>query len=115
MKSVGEAMAIGRTFKESFQKCLRSLEVGRPGIGGDGKPWRIGAEMVSDRAIFPRDLINRKLSVPNCDRVYFLRHAFRAGYSVDDVFQLSKIDRWFLIQIEELVKVEEELAATRKN
>ena len=115
MKSVGEAMAIGRTFKESFQKCLRSLEVGRPGIGGDGKPWRIGAEMVSDRAIFPRDLINRKLSVPNCDRVYFLRHAFRAGYSVDDVFQLTKIDRWFLIQIEELVKVEEELAATRQN
>jgi len=113
MKSVGEAMAIGRTFKESFQKCLRSLEIGRSGLGGDGKPWRIGAEMIDDRAIFPRDLINRKLTVPNAERVFFLRHAFRAGYSVDDVFQLTKIDRWFLIQIEELVKVEEELAAQK--
>jgi carbamoylphosphate synthase large subunit len=44
MKSVGEAMAIGRTFKESLQKCLRSLEIGRSGLGGDGKPWRIGTE-----------------------------------------------------------------------
>src|SRR5215203_4081283 len=113
MKSVGEAMAIGRTFKESFQKCLRSLEIGRSGLGGDGKPWRIGAEMIDDRAIFPRDLINRRLTVPNADRVFFLRHAFRAGYSVDEVFQLTKIDRWFLIQIEELVKFEEELARAK--
>ena len=45
MKSVGEAMAIGRTFKESLQKCLRSLEIGRSGLGGDGKPWRIGTEV----------------------------------------------------------------------
>ncbi len=113
MKSVGEAMAIGRTFKESFQKCLRSLEIGRSGLGGDGKPWRIGAEMVDDRAIFPRDLIHRRLGVPNADRVFFLRHAFRAGFTLDEVYQLTKIDRWFLIQIQELVDVEEELAATR--
>ena len=50
MKSVGEAMAIGRTFKESLQKCLRSLEIGRSGLGGDGKPWRIGTEVYGDRA-----------------------------------------------------------------
>ena len=49
MKSVGEAMAIGRTFKESLQKCLRSLEIGRTGLGGDGKPWRIGTEVYGDR------------------------------------------------------------------
>src|SRR5204862_792164 len=54
MKSVGEAMAIGRTFKESLQKCLRSLEIGRSGLGGDGKPWRIGSETYGDRDILPR-------------------------------------------------------------
>ena len=113
MKSVGEAMAIGRTFKESFQKCLRSLEIGRSGLGGDGKPWRIGAEMFGDREIFPKELINRKLSVPNAERVFFLRHAFRAGYTVEDVFQLTKIDRWFLVQVNELVDVEEQLAASK--
>src|SRR5437773_11426176 len=52
MKSVGEAMAIGRTFKESLQKCLRSLEIGRSGLGGDGKPWRVGTEVHGDRDIF---------------------------------------------------------------
>ena len=54
MKSVGEAMAIGRTFKESLQKCLRSLEIGRSGLGGDGKPWRIGTEVYGDRDILPK-------------------------------------------------------------
>jgi hypothetical protein len=57
MKSVGEAMAIGRTFKESLQKCLRSLEIGRSGLGGDGKPWRIGTEVYGDRDILPPDVI----------------------------------------------------------
>jgi carbamoyl-phosphate synthase large subunit len=64
MKSVGEAMTIGRIFKESLQKCLRSLEIGRSGLGGDGKPWRIGTEVHGDRDILPRDVISRKLSVP---------------------------------------------------
>jgi carbamoyl-phosphate synthase large subunit len=112
MKSVGEAMAIGRTFKESLQKCLRSLEIGRHGLGGDGKPWRLGSEVYEDRAVLPRDLINRKLTVPNAERIFFLRHAFRAGFTVEEVFQLTKIDRWFLVQIREIVEVEEELAAT---
>ena len=57
MKCVGEAMAIGRTFKESLQKCLRSLEIGRSGLGGDGKPWRIGTEVYGDRDILPLDVI----------------------------------------------------------
>jgi carbamoyl-phosphate synthase large subunit len=112
MKSVGEAMAIGRTFKESLQKCLRSLEIGRNGLGGDGKPWRIGTEVYGDRDILPRDVISRKLSVPNAERIFFIRHALRAGFTVEEIFNLTKIDRWFLVQIKEIVDFEEELALT---
>src|SRR5215204_5051495 len=110
MKSVGEAMAIGRTFKESLQKCLRSLEIGRSGLGGDGKPWRIGTEVYGDRDILPRDVISRKLSVPNAERIFFIRHALRAGFTIEEIFNLTKIDRWFLVQIKEIVDFEEELA-----
>jgi carbamoyl-phosphate synthase large subunit len=113
MKSVGEAMAIGRTFKESFQKALRSLEIGRYGIGGDGKPWRFGDQSYGDRDSLPKDLISRKLSSPNADRVFFIRHALRAGMDVEEIFQLTKIDRWFLVQIKELVDFESELAAVK--
>lgn len=112
MKSVGEAMAIGRTFKESLQKCLRSLEIGRSGLGGDGKPWRIGTEVYADRAILPNDLIARRLSVPNAERIFFIRHALRAGFALEEIYQLTKIDRWFLTQIAEIVTFEDELAAT---
>ncbi len=113
MKSVGEAMAIGRTFKESLQKCLRSLENGRSGLGGDGKPWRIGTEIYGDRDILPRDVISRKLSVPNAERIFFIRHALRAGFTIEEIFGLTKIDRWFLVQIKEIVDFEEELAAAK--
>ena len=112
MKSVGEAMAIGRTFKESLQKALRSLEIGRSGLGGDGKHWRIGTTIYQDREILPRELIRQKLSVPNAERIFFIRHALRAGFTVEEIFQLSKIDRWFLAQIKEIVDFEEELAAS---
>jgi carbamoyl-phosphate synthase large subunit len=114
MKSVGEAMAIGRTFKESLQKCLRSLEIGRSGLGGDGKPWRIGTDVYGDRDILPADVIRRKLSVPNAERIFFIRHALRAGFTVEEVYDLTRIDRWFLVQIKEIVDFEEELAATVK-
>ena len=73
MKSAGEAMAISRRFKECLQKCLHSLETRWPcastrsGLGGDGKPWRIGTEVYGDRDILPRDVISRKLSVPNAE------------------------------------------------
>jgi len=112
MKSVGEAMAIGRTFKESLQKALRSLEIGRSGLGGDGKGWRLGDKVYGDRDVLPREIISQKLSVPNGERVFFIRHALRAGLSVEDIFQLTKIDRWFLTQINEIVEFEEELAGT---
>src|SRR5664279_112263 len=112
MKSVGEAMAIGRTFKESLQKALRSLEIGRYGLGGDGKPWRIGEKLYGDRDILPHDIIAPRLSVPNAERIFFLRHALRAGFTIEEIFQLTKIDRWFLTQIKQIVDFEEELAAT---
>src|SRR5512134_244151 len=81
MKSVGEAMAIGRTFKESLQKALRSLEIGRYGLGGDGRPWRIGEKVYGDRDILPREVIIPKLSAPNAERIFFIRHAYRAGFT----------------------------------
>ncbi|MCF7789823.1 MAG: carbamoyl-phosphate synthase large subunit [Prosthecobacter sp.] len=93
MKSVGEAMAIGRTFKESLQKALRSLEIKRFGLIGDG------ADVVVDD-----EKLTTKLSVPNAERIFFLAQAFAKGWSVERVFELTKIDRWFLRQIEDIVK-----------
>ena len=112
MKSVGEAMAIGRTFKESLQKCLRSMEIGRAGLGGDGKNWRISDEIYGDREILPRDLITQKLTTPNAERIFFIRHALRANMTVDEIFEITRIDRWFLVQIQQIVDCEEELAST---
>ena len=103
MKSVGEAMAIGRTFKESMQKCLRSLETGARGFGGGGKHGH--DEPVEEK------IINAKLGRPNAERVYFIRHAFKAGYSVDRVFEITKIDRWFLTQLHQIFEMEQALAA----
>jgi carbamoyl-phosphate synthase large subunit len=113
MKSVGEAMAIGRTFKESLQKCLRSLEIGRAGLGADGKPWRVGNDVYGDRDILPRDVIVPKLSVPNAERIFYIRHALRAGITAEEIHLITKIDPWFLAQIQQIVAVEEELAASR--
>jgi carbamoyl-phosphate synthase large subunit len=94
MKSVGEAMAIGRTFKEALQKAIRSLEVGRAGLGADGKdaldPARLGEKLIS----------------PNWERIFYIRLALQSGMSVDALAEMTKIDPWFLRQIEELVEVE---------
>ncbi len=101
MKSVGEAMAIGRTFKESFQKCLRSLETGARGFGGGGK---YGGDDLPDETT-----IRQKLGTPNAERVFYIRWAFKAGLTEDDIFNLSKIDPWFLRQLRELHEMEDEL------
>ncbi|HOW68049.1 MAG TPA: carbamoyl-phosphate synthase subunit L, partial [Verrucomicrobiota bacterium] len=100
-------------FKESLQKCLRSLEIGRSGLGGDGKPWRIGHEIYGDRDLLPREVITAKLTIPNAERIFFIRHAFRAGMSLEEIHGLTRIDRWFLAQIREIVDFEEELARCR--
>ena len=94
MKSVGEAMALGRTFKEALQKAIRSLEIGRYGLGADGKDE------------LDRGRLREKLITPNRDRVFYIRHALQAGMSVSEVAELTGIDPWFLSQIEELVEVE---------
>jgi carbamoyl-phosphate synthase large subunit len=99
MKSVGEAMAIGRTFKESLQKALRSLEIKRFGLIGDG------ADVVVDD-----ETLTTKLTVPNAERIFFLGQAFAKGWDVEKVFSLTKIDRWFLRQIEEIVQTQQNLA-----
>ena len=101
MKSVGEAMAIGRTFKESLQKALRSLEIKRFGLIGDGADKEVDDETLTT-----------KLTVPNAERIFFLGQAFAKGWDVEKVFSLTKIDRWFLRQIEEIVKEQVQLASS---
>jgi carbamoyl-phosphate synthase large subunit len=105
MKSVGETMAIGRTFKESFQKALRGLETGHFGFGCDGKDLWGTEEQPSDEEI------RAKLSVPNENRVWHLRYAIKSGYTPEQLFALTKIDPWFLDQLYELVEMEESIIA----
>jgi len=97
MKSVGETMAIGRTFKEALQKGLRSLEIGRFGLGGDGK----------DPFEPPRTEIEQKLAVPNSARIFYLRQAVAAGMTVGEIGELTGIDPWFVHQIEQLWGLEQ--------
>jgi carbamoyl-phosphate synthase large subunit len=106
MKSVGEVMAIGRTFKESFQKALRGLEIGATGLYG-GK-WGGGRE------VRPRDEIERKLITPCAERIFYIRHAYRAGFSAEEIHRLTHIDPWFLQNIKEIVEMEEKLVKAGK-
>ncbi|MEI8340622.1 MAG: carbamoyl-phosphate synthase large subunit [Verrucomicrobiota bacterium] len=101
MKSVGEAMAIGRTFKESLQKALRSLEIKRFGLLGDGAEKEIDDEALST-----------KLTVANAERIFFLGQAFARGWTVEQVFELTKIDRWFLVNIQQIVQEQQALSTT---
>ncbi len=94
MKSVGEVMAIGRTFQESFQKALRGLEVGVDGL---------------DEKTTDLDEIQKQLGEPGPERIWYVGDAFRAGLSIDQIFDLSKIDPWFLVQIEDIIKREQAL------
>lgn len=105
MKSVGETMAIGRTFKESFQKALRGLEVGCFGFGSDSKDLWGTEEQPGEEEI------RAKLSTPNEHRVWYLRYAIKSGMSMEDIFRLTNIDPWFLDQLFELVEIEEEVRA----
>ncbi|MEI7843254.1 MAG: carbamoyl-phosphate synthase large subunit [Gallionellaceae bacterium] len=95
MKSVGEVMAIGRTFQESFQKALRGLEVGVNGL---------------DQKYTDRDAICAEMGSPGPDRIWAVSDAFRLGMSVEEVFNISKIDPWFLVQIEDLINQEKSLS-----
>ncbi|MFQ6333595.1 carbamoyl-phosphate synthase large subunit [Methylophilus sp. 3sh_L] len=91
MKSVGEVMAMGRSFQESFHKALRGLEVGVDGL---------------DSVTNDKDRIVKEMGEPGPERIWYVADAFRLGMSLDEVFDITKIDRWFLVQIEEIIKLE---------
>ncbi len=105
MKSVGEAMAIGRTFKESLQKGIRSLEISRYGF----------EELDVVRGKEGKDLIRKKLSEPNPDRLWFIAEAFRRGFTIKDIHRLSRIDPWFLHHVEEIIRFEAKIRKTKIN
>jgi carbamoyl-phosphate synthase large subunit len=94
MKSVGEVMAIGRTFQESFQKAMRGLEVGVDGL---------------DEKTTDMDTITKEIGVPGPERIWYVGDAFRMGLSVEEVFNISKIDTWFLTQLKDIIDREQAL------
>jgi carbamoyl-phosphate synthase large subunit len=105
MKSVGEVMAIGRTFQESLQKALRGLEVGRFGLGCDEKDlWGTPRQPTEDE-------IKAKLAIPNAERVWAIRYGLLAGLSIEEILTLTGIDPWFLASIADLVAIEMRLRA----
>ena len=111
MKSVGETMAIGRTFKEALQKGLRSLEIGRYGLGSDGKdkipfPTEISNEAARSQYL---EEIQKKLSTPNAERIFYIRDALLFGMEIEEVHELTKIDPWFLCNIQEITDLEREI------
>ena len=99
MKSVGEVMAIGRTFEEALQKAMRSLELGHDGLGADGKDD------------FDESRFRELLSRPTPERIYYVAEALRRGWSVEDIHSLNNIDPWFLNRILDIVKAEKVIAA----
>ena len=101
MKSVGEAMSIGRTFKEAMQKALRSLETGRFGLGADGK----------DISTSNAEELLSKIAVPNAERIFYLHEAFKNGMTVDELFGMTGIDPWFLRQLQQICEAEEKIAS----
>ena len=107
MKSVGEAMAIGRTFKESFQKALRSLEIGVRGFGGGGK--------FGDNGVSDPDRIKAGMARPTPERVFYVRWALKTGISVKEIHEASGIDPWFLDQLLEIVQMEDALSRVGKD
>lgn len=101
MKSVGETMSIGKTFKQSLQKGLRGLETGHSGFGADGQDGPY--EQMSDTEV------EAELRRPNCERLFVLRAALKRGWSIDRIYELTMIDRWFLRHLAELAAYEEEI------
>jgi len=105
MKSVGEVMAIGRSFQESFQKALRGLETGVDGLD------EIVDQALSEDEL--EDLYRKELRLPGARRIWYVADAFRSGYSLEKIFQYTAIDPWFLAQIEDLVKTERQLSGKK--
>ncbi|OGW82300.1 MAG: carbamoyl phosphate synthase large subunit [Omnitrophica bacterium RIFCSPLOWO2_12_FULL_44_17] len=120
MKSVGETMALGRTFKEAFQKGMRGLEIKRMGFGCDGRDDVFGLKLESRETLVqfiegaPRDealrrKILERIKIPRADRIFYIKYAFYAGYSAKDIFDATKVDIWFLEQLRQIIDLEKEL------
>ena len=111
MKSVGETMAIGRTFKESLQKGLRSLEIGRFGLGSDGKDLLDSNDDKAKNVSLSE--IEQKLATPNSQRIFYLRYAILKDMSIQFIYELTGIDPWFLYQIKQIVELEQRIKSNR--
>ncbi len=105
MRSVGETMAIGRTFKEALQKGLRSLEIGRFGLGADGR-----GRLEQDGRLPSHEEIKAKLINPNSERLFYIRYGIKAGMDVEAIHGLTAIDPWFLSQMAQIVATEEKIS-----
>ena len=113
MKSVGETMSIGRTFKEALQKGIRSLEIGRYGFGADGKDlYNFDA---LDEQCLSQGEIEQKLAIPNSQRLFFLRYALLSGMSIEAIYDLTGIDRWFLYQLQDILTLEKQIKQERSH
>ncbi|MFH1128574.1 MAG: carbamoyl-phosphate synthase large subunit [Candidatus Omnitrophota bacterium] len=114
MKAVGEAMSIGRNFKEALQKGIRSIEISRFGFGADGKD-KISDEQLQDPDGGLLKTIKDKIRIPNDERLFYIRYALKAGLSIDEIYELSKIDRWFIDNMKQLVEIEEQIKEYRNS
>ena len=112
MKAVGEAMSIGRNFKEALQKGIRSLEIKRFGFGADGRD-KITDAMLENPGSILLQQIKDKVSIPNDERLFYIRYALKAGLSVDEIYNLSRIDRWFIDNLKQLVELEDQIKKYR--
>jgi carbamoyl-phosphate synthase large subunit len=109
MKSVGEVMSFGRTFKEAFQKAIRSLEQSRHGLGSDGKDEFEIDEMSEVEKIRTMEIVRERLGQRRSDMIFTIRYAMKLGLTRDQIFEITKIDPWFLNQLEQIVRRESEL------
>jgi carbamoyl-phosphate synthase large subunit len=110
MKSVGEAMSIGRTFKEALQKGLRSMEIKKYGL--ESILFSDPGNIAADNATL--DKIYAKLKIPNAERIFYIGDAIRAGMGLDKIHEITKIDLWFLHNIKEIVAMEKEIALKKE-
>jgi carbamoyl-phosphate synthase large subunit len=111
MKSVGEAMAIGRTFKEALQKGLRSMEIKKSGL--ESAIFSDSADIKLNNGTLQK--IYQRLRTPNAERIFYLGDAFRAGIDMEKIYELTKIDRWFLHNIKEIIELEREIIKNKSN